>query len=67
MFTSWVKKKSLKKVTKSRFIVSGASLSPVMLMSMVGLLVVIGLFVVQRSLAQQREAPAPSTSTMAPR
>jgi hypothetical protein len=58
MFTSWVRRKSLKKSTKSRFLASNIALSPVMLLSMMGLLVLIGLFVVQHSLAAKKPMPA---------
>lgn len=54
MFTSWVRRKSLKKISKSRFLTSGTSLSPVMLLSIVGLMVVVGAFVVSHSFAAQR-------------
>jgi len=57
MFTSWVRRKSLKKSTKSRFLATDSALSPVMLLTMVGLLIVIGVFVVQHSLAAMKPAP----------
>ncbi len=53
MFNSWVRRKSLKKANKSRFLVSNGVMSPVMLLSMVGLLILIGVFVVSYSIAAQ--------------
>jgi hypothetical protein len=60
MLTSWIRRKSLKKPTKGRFIVSEAAMSPVMLLGVMGLLVVVGIFVVQHSIAAQHKKPAPT-------
>ncbi len=57
MITSWIRRKSLKKPTKGRFVASGSKMSPVMLLSIVGLLIAVGVFVVQHSLASQHGAP----------
>ena len=52
MFTPWIKRKSLKKTVQGKsLIVEGERPSLIMLMSLSALLVLVGVFVVQRSMA----------------
>jgi cytoskeletal protein RodZ len=52
MFTPWIKRKSLKKTSKSRnLVVDGERPSLIMLLSLSALLVLVGVFVVQRGMA----------------
>jgi|GEM_PF-5577056 len=62
MFTSWVRRKSLKKTTKSRFLSPNSAISPVMLLSIVGLTLLLGVFVVQHTLAARQPVPAPAAT-----
>jgi hypothetical protein len=64
MMTSWIRRKSLKRPTKARFLSSDPVMSPVMLLSLVGLLILVGVFVVQHSLAAKK--PPTPTQTPAP-
>lgn len=59
MFTPWIKRKSLKRDTKSkRLVVDGAPPSMIMLLAISAIFVGVGLFVIQRGLAEdQREFP----------
>lgn len=68
MFTPWIKRSSLKRETKSkRLVVDGAPPSMIMLLAISAIFVGVGLFVIQRSLAEDRrmyplETPEPTPS-----
>jgi hypothetical protein len=59
MFTSWIRRKSLKQTAKGRYLKSSVAASPVMLLGIIGLLVAFGIVVVSHSLAAQRAVPDP--------
>ncbi len=59
MINSWVRRKSLKKPSKNRFLESDRAISPVMLLSLIGILVLVGIFVVQHSLAASHPSQKP--------
>jgi len=62
VLTSWVRRKSLKKANKSRFLITDSTLSPVVLLGIAGLLIVIGIFVINHTLASSAPdaRPAPN-------
>jgi len=67
MFTPWIKRKSLKRDTKSkRLVVDGAPPSMITLLAISAIFVGVGLFVIQRGLAADRRdnpvEPTPSAS-----
>ncbi|MDB5178914.1 MAG: hypothetical protein JWN01_857 [Patescibacteria group bacterium] len=65
MFTPWIKRKSLKRGSKGkRLVVSGESPSLIMILSFSAVLVLVGVFVVQHSLADnERDAVMKATPT----
>jgi hypothetical protein len=64
MFTPWVRRKSLKRGSKSKkLVLEGESPSLIMLLSLVAIFVGVGLFVIQRSLADQMKQYNPPTPT----
>ncbi|HEY2003964.1 MAG TPA: hypothetical protein VGH44_02505 [Candidatus Saccharimonadia bacterium] len=69
MFTPWIKRKSLKRDIKSkRLVVDGARPSMIALLAISALFVGVGLFVIQKSLADDRRefpltlSPTPTVS-----
>lgn len=71
MFTPWIKRKALKRDTKSkRLVVDGAPPSMIMLLAISAIFVGVGLFVIQKSLAEDRrlypsETPSPTPTPTA--
>lgn len=66
MITSWIRRKALKKTTKGQYLIAQGHLSPVMLMSLAGILVLLGVFVVHHTLAAVRDSPEPVRAVQTP-
>ena len=66
MFAPWIKRKSLKRTAKGKtLVVSGGQPNPIMLLSIVALVVVVGVFAIHYSRADSQNsvvAPAASPS-----
>jgi len=63
MFTPWIKRKSLKKSSSAKhLIVEGSQPSMIALLSVAGILVAVGIFVVQRSSAATPPVNTPLAS-----
>jgi hypothetical protein len=66
MFTPWIKRKALKRTSRSKqLVVEGESPSKIMLLSLAALCVMVGVYVVQRSYAQTPPASTPIPSVSA--
>jgi len=67
MFTPWIKRKALKRDTKGkRLVVDGAPPSMIALLSVSAIFVGVGLFVIQKSLAEDQRLYPLTTPSLTP-
>jgi hypothetical protein len=59
MNISWVRRKALKKINAKRYLIAGTAVSPVMLLSIVGIMILVGIYIVQYSIASRQYQTAP--------